>query len=174
MSEIHKKLRNSIKYQFKVSHIRPELTCFFLCSVWVGNRYGGLTVGNIQKSIPASFGRNIPPMVRKIAVRRSAQVGQAPWRPLLHLYSVAYSASLCPGLVQQQRLPQHANLSECTEQRHPARQLTCIQRQPCCLWYGGYQVVSLHHLLLFLKKNILVFLCVFFYLRNHTDQPSNE
>uniref|UniRef100_A0A665TKW0 ATP-binding cassette sub-family A member 2 n=1 Tax=Echeneis naucrates TaxID=173247 RepID=A0A665TKW0_ECHNA len=37
------------------------------------HRYGGLTVGNIQKSIPASFGRNIPPMVRKIAVRRSAQ-----------------------------------------------------------------------------------------------------
>uniref|UniRef100_A0A3Q0S7A0 ATP-binding cassette sub-family A member 2 n=1 Tax=Amphilophus citrinellus TaxID=61819 RepID=A0A3Q0S7A0_AMPCI len=38
------------------------------------HRYGGLTVGNIQKSIPASFGRNLPPMVRKIAVRRSAQV----------------------------------------------------------------------------------------------------
>uniref|UniRef100_A0A7N8XI00 ATP-binding cassette sub-family A member 2 n=1 Tax=Mastacembelus armatus TaxID=205130 RepID=A0A7N8XI00_9TELE len=38
------------------------------------HRYGGLTVGNIQKSIPASFGRQIPPMVRKIAVRRSAQV----------------------------------------------------------------------------------------------------
>ncbi|XP_047236677.1 ATP-binding cassette sub-family A member 2 isoform X2 [Girardinichthys multiradiatus] len=38
------------------------------------HRYGGLTVGNIQKSIPASFGRNIPTMVRKIAVRRSAQV----------------------------------------------------------------------------------------------------
>ncbi|KAM7392169.1 hypothetical protein PAMP_022799 [Pampus punctatissimus] len=38
------------------------------------HRYGGLTVGNIQKSIPASFGRKIPPMVRKIAVRRSAQV----------------------------------------------------------------------------------------------------
>lgn len=38
------------------------------------HRYGGLTVGNIQKSIPASFGKNIPPMVRKIAVRRSAQV----------------------------------------------------------------------------------------------------
>ncbi|XP_034548275.1 ATP-binding cassette sub-family A member 2 isoform X2 [Notolabrus celidotus] len=38
------------------------------------HRYGGLTVGNIQKSIPASFGSNIPPMVRKIAVRRSAQV----------------------------------------------------------------------------------------------------
>jgi len=31
-------------------------------------------VGNIQKSIPASFGRRTPPMVRKIAVRRSAQV----------------------------------------------------------------------------------------------------
>uniref|UniRef100_A0A3B3QVD2 ATP-binding cassette sub-family A member 2 n=1 Tax=Paramormyrops kingsleyae TaxID=1676925 RepID=A0A3B3QVD2_9TELE len=38
------------------------------------HRYGGITVGNIQKSIPASFGKNIPPMVRKIAVRRSAQV----------------------------------------------------------------------------------------------------
>ncbi|KAM4578194.1 ATP-binding cassette sub-family A member 2 isoform 1-T1 [Fundulus diaphanus] len=38
------------------------------------HRYGGLTVGNVQKSIPASFGRSIPPMVRKIAVRRSAQV----------------------------------------------------------------------------------------------------
>ncbi|KAM8886615.1 ATP-binding cassette sub-family A member 2 [Spinachia spinachia] len=38
------------------------------------HRYGGLTVGNIQKSIPASFGRKIPAMVRKIAVRRSAQV----------------------------------------------------------------------------------------------------
>uniref|UniRef100_A0A8C7YRG7 ATP-binding cassette, sub-family A (ABC1), member 2 n=1 Tax=Oryzias sinensis TaxID=183150 RepID=A0A8C7YRG7_9TELE len=37
------------------------------------HRYGGLTVGNIQKSVPASFGRKIPPMVRKIAVRRSAQ-----------------------------------------------------------------------------------------------------
>lgn len=41
---------------------------------FVLNRYGGLTVGNIQKSIPASFGERIPPMVRKIAVRRSAQV----------------------------------------------------------------------------------------------------
>uniref|UniRef100_A0A4W5P9A0 ATP-binding cassette sub-family A member 2 n=1 Tax=Hucho hucho TaxID=62062 RepID=A0A4W5P9A0_9TELE len=38
------------------------------------HRYGGLTVGNIQKSVPASFGKNNPPMVRKIAVRRSAQV----------------------------------------------------------------------------------------------------
>uniref|UniRef100_A0A4W6FM93 ATP-binding cassette sub-family A member 2 n=1 Tax=Lates calcarifer TaxID=8187 RepID=A0A4W6FM93_LATCA len=38
------------------------------------HRYGGLTVGNIQKSIPASFGRKIPPMVRKIAVRGAAQV----------------------------------------------------------------------------------------------------
>ncbi|XP_028297042.1 ATP-binding cassette sub-family A member 2-like isoform X2 [Gouania willdenowi] len=27
------------------------------------HRYGGLTVGNVQKSIPASFGRQIPPMV---------------------------------------------------------------------------------------------------------------
>ncbi|KAM9743027.1 ATP-binding cassette sub-family A member 2 [Menidia menidia] len=38
------------------------------------HRYGCLTVGNIQKSVPASFGIKIPPMVRKIAVRRSAQV----------------------------------------------------------------------------------------------------
>ncbi|XP_068617160.1 ATP-binding cassette sub-family A member 2 [Brachionichthys hirsutus] len=38
------------------------------------HRYGGITVGNIQKSIPASFGRKTPPMVRKIAVRRAAQV----------------------------------------------------------------------------------------------------
>uniref|UniRef100_A0A8C9YSP4 ATP-binding cassette sub-family A member 2 n=1 Tax=Sander lucioperca TaxID=283035 RepID=A0A8C9YSP4_SANLU len=38
------------------------------------HRYGGLTVGNIQKSIPASFGRKIPTMIRKIAVRRLAQV----------------------------------------------------------------------------------------------------
>ncbi|XP_078141495.1 ATP-binding cassette sub-family A member 2 [Centroberyx gerrardi] len=38
------------------------------------HRYGGITVGNIQKSIPASFGRKTPPMGRKIAVRRSAQV----------------------------------------------------------------------------------------------------
>lgn len=38
------------------------------------HRYGGITVGNIQKSIPASFVKKVPPMVRKIAVRRSAQV----------------------------------------------------------------------------------------------------
>ncbi|MBN3299367.1 ABCA2 protein, partial [Amia calva] len=38
------------------------------------HRYGALTFGNIQKSIPASFGRKTPAMVRKIAVRRSAQV----------------------------------------------------------------------------------------------------
>ncbi|XP_066509169.1 ATP-binding cassette sub-family A member 2-like [Hoplias malabaricus] len=38
------------------------------------HRYGGITVGNILKSVPASFGRKTPPMVRKIAVRRSAQV----------------------------------------------------------------------------------------------------
>lgn len=31
-------------------------------------------MGNIQKSIPASFVKKVPPMVRKIAVRRSAQV----------------------------------------------------------------------------------------------------
>uniref|UniRef100_A0A8C2BIA4 ATP-binding cassette sub-family A member 2 n=1 Tax=Cyprinus carpio TaxID=7962 RepID=A0A8C2BIA4_CYPCA len=38
------------------------------------HRYGGFTVGNIQKSVSASFGRKTPPMVRKIAVRRSSQV----------------------------------------------------------------------------------------------------
>ncbi|KAL0979073.1 hypothetical protein UPYG_G00180180 [Umbra pygmaea] len=38
------------------------------------HRYGGLTVGNVQKSVPASFGKKTPPMVRKIAVRRAAQV----------------------------------------------------------------------------------------------------
>ncbi|XP_058380535.1 ATP-binding cassette sub-family A member 2 isoform X4 [Diceros bicornis minor] len=38
------------------------------------HRYGALTFGNIQKSIPASFGARAPAMVRKIAVRRAAQV----------------------------------------------------------------------------------------------------
>uniref|UniRef100_A0AAV2MP22 ABC transporter domain-containing protein n=1 Tax=Knipowitschia caucasica TaxID=637954 RepID=A0AAV2MP22_KNICA len=38
------------------------------------HRYGGLTVGNIQKSVPAAFGNKVPPLVRKIAVRRAAQV----------------------------------------------------------------------------------------------------
>ncbi|XP_053137728.1 ATP-binding cassette sub-family A member 2 [Hemicordylus capensis] len=38
------------------------------------HRYGAVTFGNIQKSIPASFGAKAPPMVRKIAVRRAAQV----------------------------------------------------------------------------------------------------
>ncbi|KAI5088415.1 ATP-binding cassette sub-family A member 2 isoform X1, partial [Silurus meridionalis] len=38
------------------------------------HRYGGITVGNIQKSVPASFGRKMSLMARKIAVRRSAQV----------------------------------------------------------------------------------------------------
>ncbi|XP_016137357.1 ATP-binding cassette sub-family A member 2-like [Sinocyclocheilus grahami] len=38
------------------------------------HRYGGFTVGNIQKCVPASFGRKTSPMVRKIAVRRSSQV----------------------------------------------------------------------------------------------------
>lgn len=37
-------------------------------------RYGAMTFGNIQKAIPASFGAKAPPMVRKIAVRRTAQV----------------------------------------------------------------------------------------------------
>ncbi|KAH0615615.1 hypothetical protein JD844_005073 [Phrynosoma platyrhinos] len=38
------------------------------------HRYGAVTFGNIQKAIPASFGVKAPPMVRKIAVRRTAQV----------------------------------------------------------------------------------------------------
>ena len=42
-------------------------------------RYGAITFGNVQKSIPASFGARAPVMVRKIAVRRAAQVsGTAP------------------------------------------------------------------------------------------------
>uniref|UniRef100_A0A8C6Y8P9 ATP-binding cassette sub-family A member 2 n=1 Tax=Naja naja TaxID=35670 RepID=A0A8C6Y8P9_NAJNA len=38
------------------------------------HRYGAVTFGNIQKSIPASFGENMPLMLRKIAVRSTAQV----------------------------------------------------------------------------------------------------
>ncbi|XP_042819729.1 ATP-binding cassette sub-family A member 2 isoform X1 [Panthera tigris] len=38
------------------------------------HRYGAITFGNVQKSIPASFGARAPVMVRKIAVRRAAQV----------------------------------------------------------------------------------------------------
>ncbi|XP_039200906.1 ATP-binding cassette sub-family A member 2 isoform X2 [Crotalus tigris] len=38
------------------------------------HRYGAVTFGNIQKSIPASFGASAPPMLRKIAVRSTAQV----------------------------------------------------------------------------------------------------
>uniref|UniRef100_A0A8C3QEA5 ATP-binding cassette sub-family A member 2 n=1 Tax=Geospiza parvula TaxID=87175 RepID=A0A8C3QEA5_GEOPR len=38
------------------------------------HRYGALTFGNVQKSIPASFGAKAPATVRKIAVRRTAQV----------------------------------------------------------------------------------------------------
>ncbi|XP_055516314.1 ATP-binding cassette sub-family A member 2 [Leucoraja erinacea] len=37
------------------------------------HRYGGLTFGNVLKSIPASFSTQAAPMVRKIAVRRTAQ-----------------------------------------------------------------------------------------------------
>ncbi|GCB61728.1 hypothetical protein scyTo_0007097, partial [Scyliorhinus torazame] len=37
------------------------------------HRYGGLTFGNVLKSIPASFSTKVAPMVRKIAVRRTAQ-----------------------------------------------------------------------------------------------------
>lgn len=39
-------------------------------------RYGAITFGNVQKSIPASFGARAPVMVRKIAVRRAAQVSR--------------------------------------------------------------------------------------------------
>lgn len=38
------------------------------------HRYGAITFGNIQKSIPAPIGTRTPLMVRKIAVRRVAQV----------------------------------------------------------------------------------------------------
>ncbi|XP_036272663.1 ATP-binding cassette sub-family A member 2 isoform X2 [Pipistrellus kuhlii] len=38
------------------------------------HRYGAITFGNVQKSIPASFGARAPAMVRKVAVRRAAQV----------------------------------------------------------------------------------------------------
>ncbi|XP_075415885.1 ATP-binding cassette sub-family A member 2 isoform X1 [Tenrec ecaudatus] len=38
------------------------------------HRYGAITFGHVQKSIPASFGAQAPPMLRKIAVRRAAQV----------------------------------------------------------------------------------------------------
>ncbi|KAK2120757.1 ATP-binding cassette sub- A member 2 [Saguinus oedipus] len=38
------------------------------------HRYGAITFGNVLKSIPASFGTRAPPMVRKVAVRRAAQV----------------------------------------------------------------------------------------------------
>ncbi|KAG9470406.1 hypothetical protein GDO78_017820 [Eleutherodactylus coqui] len=37
------------------------------------HRYGAVTFGNVQKSIPASFGTKAPPMLRKIAVRHTAQ-----------------------------------------------------------------------------------------------------
>ncbi|XP_032334844.1 ATP-binding cassette sub-family A member 2 isoform X4 [Camelus ferus] len=40
------------------------------------HRYGAITFGNVQKSIPASFGARAPAMVRKIAVRRAAQPQQ--------------------------------------------------------------------------------------------------
>lgn len=52
-----------------------------LLSGALAHRYGALTFGNVQKSIPASFGAKAPATVRKIAVRRTAQVGLrcAPW-----------------------------------------------------------------------------------------------
>lgn len=48
----------------------------------LSHRYGALTFGNVQKSIPASFGARAPATVRKIAVRRTAQVGLrcTPWQ----------------------------------------------------------------------------------------------
>lgn len=40
-------------------------------------RYGALTLGNVQKAIPSSFEAKAPPMLRKIAVRHTAQVSVA-------------------------------------------------------------------------------------------------
>ncbi|XP_072287523.1 ATP-binding cassette sub-family A member 2 isoform X4 [Pyxicephalus adspersus] len=37
------------------------------------HRYGAVTFGNVQKAIPASFEAKAPPMLRKIAVRHTAQ-----------------------------------------------------------------------------------------------------
>lgn len=67
-------------HQFR--HAKLSNDCFRDLNLFTNtvlNRYGGITVGNIQNSIPASFGRKIPPIVRKIAVRRSAQVRKAFW-----------------------------------------------------------------------------------------------
>uniref|UniRef100_A0A8C3V4W5 ATP-binding cassette sub-family A member 2 n=1 Tax=Catharus ustulatus TaxID=91951 RepID=A0A8C3V4W5_CATUS len=44
-----------------------DSSCSFLSSV-LFHRYGALTFGNVQKSIPASFGARAPATVRKIAV----------------------------------------------------------------------------------------------------------
>lgn len=79
-------------------------------------RYGGITVGNIQKSVPASFGGRIPPMIRKIAVRRSAQVTRANWgkqaitHPDIALTNLVPADPRSSGSLQQQRLPQHAHV----------------------------------------------------------------
>lgn len=55
------------------------------CPLTCPPRYGAITFGNIQKSIPASFGTRAPAMVRKIAVRRAAQVSAAWPHSLWHL-----------------------------------------------------------------------------------------
>ncbi|CAG5917952.1 unnamed protein product [Menidia menidia] len=66
------------------------------------HRYGCLTVGNIQKSVPASFGIKIPPMVRKIAVRRSAQVREAPRpKPTAAVQHVSDRATSCIQVLLQ-------------------------------------------------------------------------
>jgi hypothetical protein len=60
--------------QEAASHCPPSLTVPPTCLP----RYGAITFGNVLKSIPASFGARAPPMVRKIAVRRAAQVSCYP------------------------------------------------------------------------------------------------
>lgn len=55
---------------------QPALPRWPHCSS-TSSRYGAITFGNVQKSIPASFGARAPAMVRKIAVRRAAQVSTA-------------------------------------------------------------------------------------------------
>lgn len=110
-------------------------------------RYGAITFGNVQKSIPASFGARAPAMVRRIAVRRAAQVSPAqPWaRPCPALAQglqgrQALGVSLCSpaGFLQQQGLPQHAHLPQQPQQRHPACQPAQEQGQPCGLrWVSG-------------------------------------
>lgn len=107
-------------------------------------RYGAITFGNIQKSIPVSFGARAPVMVRKIAVRRAAQVSRGPRPRGFQLWprgaggdrNPQGSHRLCvsPGFLQQQGLPQHAHLPQQSQQCHPARQPAQEQGQPGSLW----------------------------------------